>query len=163
MRKISADLIVPVHSDSIEQGVVVIDESGKIEAITPRSEHDPSTVEVYEGVIVPGFVNTHCHLELSHMKAKVDTGTGLIPFISSVVQFRDIPMEEIQQAIERADQEMYEAGIVAVGDISNKLDTASTKEKSAIQYYSFVEMFDFLQDDNAKSTFDGYMEVYALK
>ena len=161
MRKISADLIVPVHSDSIEQGVVVIDESGKIEAITPRSEHDPNAVEVYEGVIVPGFVNTHCHLELSHMKAKVDTGTGLIPFISSVVQFRDIPMEEIQQAIERADQEMFEAGIVAVGDISNKLDTASTKEKSAIQYYSFVEMFDFLQDDNAKSTFDGYMEVYA--
>ncbi|MEO1714999.1 MAG: hypothetical protein AAFU60_16835, partial [Bacteroidota bacterium] len=84
MRKISADLIVPVHSDSIEQGVVVIDESGKIEAITPRTEHDPNTVEVYEGVIVPGFVNTHCHLELSHMKAKVNTGTGLIPFISSM-------------------------------------------------------------------------------
>ncbi|MBK7683754.1 MAG: hypothetical protein IPJ26_15360 [Bacteroidetes bacterium] len=23
---------------------------------------------VLEGVLVPGFVNTHCHLELSHLK-----------------------------------------------------------------------------------------------
>lgn len=161
MRKISADLIFPVHIAPIQNGVIVLDQSGKIEALTSREEHDLNTVEIYEGVLVPGFINTHCHLELSHMKGKVNTGTGLIPFISSVVQYRDFPMEEILEAIERADQEMYDAGIVAVGDISNKLDTAATKEKSKINYYSFIEMFDFLQDSQAPSTFAGYMEVFA--
>ncbi|MEN0051326.1 MAG: amidohydrolase family protein [Bacteroidota bacterium] len=160
MRKITADKIYTISGKPIEKGVVVLDENGKITAINTRAEHDAATLEKYEGVIVPGFVNTHCHLELSHMKGKVNTGTGLIPFISSVVQFRDFPEEVILSEIERADQEMWENGIVAVGDISNKLDTRATKEKSNIRYYTFVEMFDFMHDSNAATTFEQYKAVY---
>ena len=69
-------------------------------------------------------------------------------------------MEEILDAIERADREMYEAGIVAVGDISNKTDTAHQKENSLLRYYTFVEMFDFLQDHLAEATFDRYYQVF---
>lgn len=95
------------------------------------------------------------------MKGKVDTGTGLLPFLYQVVSFRDVPMEEILAAIDRADQEMYEAGIVAVGDISNKIDTAARKRKSPIRYYTFVELFDFLQDAQAANTYRQHEEVYA--
>ena len=160
MRKISADYIFPVSGPAIEKGVVIVDENGKILTIDKREQHDPASLEIHTGVIVPGFVNTHCHLELSHMKAKVDTGTGLIPFITSVVSYRDFPMEEILDAIEKADQEMYDEGIVAVGDISNKLDTAVQKDKSAIRYYTFVEMFDFLQDAGAESAYNQYKPVF---
>ena len=93
------------------------------------------------------------------MKGKVDTGTGLLPFLQQVVQFRDIPQEEIDAAIVQADAEMHENGIVAVGDISNKLDTAATKDNSPISYYTFVEMFDFLQEGNAGQTYSDYAEV----
>jgi cytosine/adenosine deaminase-related metal-dependent hydrolase len=72
-------------------------------------------------------------------------------------------MEEISDAIERADREMYEGGIVAVGDISNKADTAICKEKSPLRYYTFVEMFDFLQDHLADSTFDRYYDVFRVQ
>lgn len=160
MRKITADYIFPVSSSPIEKGVVIIDEKGKIQKLDKCENHDPASLEVHKGVIVPGFVNTHCHLELSHMKGMAPTGTGLIPFISTVVKFRDIPQEKIDAAIEKADQEMLEAGIVAVGDISNKADTAAVKKKSSIRYYSFVEMFDFLNNDMAQPTFDGYMGVF---
>ena len=160
MRKISADFIFPISKTPVKNGVVVVEEDGTILKITERSEHDPASIEIHKGIICPGFINTHCHLELSHMKGRVDTGTGLIPFISAVVAYREVPMEEILEAIQKADQEMYEAGIVAVGDISNKLDTAAQKSKSSINYYSFVEMFDFLQDANAQSTFDQYKAVY---
>ncbi|MEM1320946.1 MAG: amidohydrolase family protein [Bacteroidota bacterium] len=160
MRKISADLILPVDRDPIKEGVLIVDESGQILSIDNREAHDRPSLEIYTGAIVPGFVNTHCHLELSHMKGKVDTGTGLIPFIKNVVQFRDFPEEVIQAAIIAADKEMYEEGVVAVGDISNKIDTAACKRKSAIRYYTFVEMFDFLQDAGASTEFTKYKAVY---
>lgn len=160
MRKITANYIFPITSDPIKEGVIVLDDHGTILSIDTREQHDLSTLEIHEGVIVPGFINTHCHLELSHMKNKVATGTSLIPFISSVVKFRDIPQEEIDAAIEKADQEMYEGGIVAVGDISNKTDTAATKTKSPIRYYTFVEMFDFLQEAWAEPEFEKYKTVF---
>jgi cytosine/adenosine deaminase-related metal-dependent hydrolase len=160
MRKLTADYVFPVVGTPVKEGVVVVDDQGFIQSIDAREAHDPVTLEVHRGVIVPGFINTHCHLELSHMKGRVDTGTGLLPFLQQVVKFRDIPMEEILDAIDRADKEMCEEGIVAVGDISNKTDTAACKAESPIRYYTFVEMFDFLQDSMAGQTFENYKEVY---
>ncbi len=161
MKKISADFIYPVTSDPIKNGVIVLDEIGKILAIDHEQDHDPASLEKHIGIIIPGFVNTHCHLELSHMRGKVDTGTGLIPFITNVVKFRDFPEAEILEAIRQADEEMYKGGIVAVGDISNKTDTAAQKMASAIQYYTFVEMFDFLNDGLTNSEFEKYMTVFS--
>lgn len=160
IRKITADVIYPVSSAPIENGVVVTDENGKILEISSRENHDSASLEYHPGAIVPGFINTHCHLELSHMKGMVDTGTGLIPFIKGVVSLREIAMEVILDAIAKADEDMYAGGIVAVGDISNKLDTAAQKEKSKIRYYSFVEMFDFLQDGLTETEFNKYHGVY---
>lgn len=160
MRKLKADYVFPVTADPIKDGVVVIDDNNKIVEIGHASEYDFPELERYEGVITPGFVNTHCHLELSHMVGKVHTGTGLLPFLNSVVQFRDIKMGEILAGIERLDHGMTERGIVAVGDISNKLDTKKAKDDSSIRYYTFVEMFDFLQDAGAGATFEQYKEVY---
>jgi cytosine/adenosine deaminase-related metal-dependent hydrolase len=160
MRKITADYLLTMTGEPLSGQVLIIEEAGAIRAIEPLADHDPASVEKHTGVLLPGFVNAHCHLELSHMKGKVDTGTKLIPFITQVVQFRDVPQEEILDAIQRADQEMYEGGIVAVGDISNKLDTVATKEASPLRYHTFVEMFDFMQDDWAAKTARDYAPVY---
>ncbi len=164
MRKITADHIFPVNtkgdSSPLKEAVIITDDQGKILSIDQRKDHDPASLEIHKGAIIPGFINTHCHLELSHMKGKVATGTSLIPFISNVVSFRDSPEEEIMEAIAKADQEMYDGGIVAVGDISNKVDTKSQKEKSKINYYTFVEMFDFMQDSWTEQEYEKYMAVY---
>ncbi len=160
MMKITADLIYPVTSKPLKNHVLVLDNEGVIKSIDPIANHDSSSIKKLNGTLVPGFINTHCHLELSHMKGMVDTGTGLIPFIKGVVTMRDVPQKKIDAAIAAGDQEMYDAGIVAVGDISNKVDTAAVKMKSKINYYTFVEMFDFMQDENAQKTFDQYKAVF---
>ncbi len=160
MRKITADWIFPVSSPPLSKGVVICDEAGAIVALESREQHDPTTLETHHGAIVPGFVNTHCHLELSHMKGLVETGTTLIPFITGVVTRRNMPAEVIAQAIENADREMWENGIVAVGDISNVTDTFLVKNQSKIHYYTFVELFDFLQTPNAATTFEQYKAVF---
>jgi cytosine/adenosine deaminase-related metal-dependent hydrolase len=161
MRKLSADYVFPIDAEPIPQGVVVTDATGRIVELGHRSDYDPAELDIHAGVLVPGWINTHCHLELSHMQGRVDTGTTLLPFLQAVVQFRDIAQEEIDAAIAAADAEMQRDGIVAVGDICNKLDTAATKADSPIRYYSFVEMFDFLQEDWAAKTFADYAAVYA--
>jgi aminodeoxyfutalosine deaminase len=160
MKKLSADWVFPVNSDPIEQGVVILDDDGTILAVEARAQHDPASLDIRKGVLTPGFVNTHCHLELSHMKGRVDTGTGLIPFITNVVTKREAAAEIIADAIERAEREMLEGGIVAVGDISNAVDTFAAKSRGRLRYYTFIELFDFLQEQGADKAFADWRAVY---
>ncbi len=160
MRKITARRIYPVASDPLENAVLITNDQGKVLAIEPLEQHDPASLEHYDGVLVPGFVNTHCHLELSHMKGLVDTGTGLIPFITDVVTKRNFPAEVIAEAIVCAEQEMLTGGIVALGDISNTTDTFAVKAQGRMRYHTFVELFDFLQDAGAGQTFAKGEAVY---
>ncbi len=160
MRKITADKIYPVSSEPLDNAVVITDDTGKILAIEPREQHDLSSVKQFSGVLVPGFINTHCHLELSHMKAKVPTGTGLIPFITGVVTQRNAAADVISLAIKQAEAEMLVGGIVALGDISNTPDTFALKSRGRMRYHTFVEMFDFLQEEGAEKTFNDALAVY---
>lgn len=152
MRKISADWVCPVSSKPIQHGVVIVDDAGQILAIEHRHQHDPASLDIRSGLLIPGFVNAHCHLELSHMKGRVDTGTGLIPFITGVVTQRNAAAELIAEAIQQAEAEMLAGGIVAVGDISNAPDTFATKAQGRLRYYTFIELFDFLQAAGTEKT-----------
>jgi cytosine/adenosine deaminase-related metal-dependent hydrolase len=143
----------------ISNRVVVTDKEGQILSIEHTNAHDPASVRFLDGILLPGFINTHCHLELSHMKDKVDTGTGLLPFIKNVVAFRNINQDIIDQAIRDGADEMYKNGIVAVGDISNKTHTAAIKSEGPLDYYTFVEMFDFLQPAMTNDTIAQYKSV----
>jgi cytosine/adenosine deaminase-related metal-dependent hydrolase len=160
MRKITADAIYTVSGERLVGTILVLDNQGTIVAIEPLAAHDLASVERYEGVIVPGFVNAHCHLELSHMKGRINTGTQLIPFITSVVQNRAASPELIETAMRAAEQEMLEGGIVAVGDISNQTDTFALKAASKLRFFTFVEFFDLLQTHDADKVFNQYNQVY---
>jgi cytosine/adenosine deaminase-related metal-dependent hydrolase len=160
MKKFSADWVFTISSPPVKNGVVVTDDAGKILAVERREQHDPASLEIHQGVLAPGFVNTHCHLELSHMKGKVDTGTGLIPFITGVVTKRNAAPEVIADAIEQAEAEMLAGGIVALGDISNAPDTFALKAKGRMRFYTFVELFDFLQETGAGKAFSDWIAVY---
>src|ERR1700744_554791 len=46
-------------------------------------------VVFFDGILTPGFVNVHCHLELSHMKGVIPEHTSLIPFLQNVTFHRN--------------------------------------------------------------------------
>ena len=125
-----------------EETVLITDASGNIEALVPENEAG-GDVQTFEGIILPGLINCHCHLELSHLKNVIPPHTGLINFLCSVVTKRDFPREEILEKMAAAENEMYENGIVAVGDIGNTADTLSTKKKSKIWWQNFTEVLSF--------------------
>jgi cytosine/adenosine deaminase-related metal-dependent hydrolase len=160
----TANYIYPITSPPIKNGIVALDGEGKITKILdPASPTFAAPVAEpikHDGILIPGFINTHCHLELSHMVGKSQTGKTLLPFLVDVVTMREMPQKDIDAAIEKWDAYMWEQGIQAVGDICNKLDTAPVKRRSPIRYYSFVEMFDFFQPDRAQASFDDYKVVY---
>lgn len=158
--KLTAETILLGDGSHLKSSVIVLDESGLVKSIDKIDDHDIGSVQQFNGCLIPGLINTHCHLELSHMKSKIPSGTGLINFISHVVKFRDIEQPIIDQAITLADQEMFDNGIQAVGDICNKVDTATQKSKSPIAYYSFVEMFDFMNPDMTEQVYQQYKAVY---
>ena len=142
MRIIQASYILPLNTAPIKNGYLYIEDDGTVIHVNDVAPiTNQFEVEVYEGIVCPGFVNTHCHLELSHMKGLVPEGSGLPKFVSQIPKLRQTSKVDKFKSIKEADQNMSKSGIVAVGDISNTTESLSVKKNSAIRYHSFVEQF----------------------
>ncbi len=164
MRKIKADYIFPISSPPVKDGVVIIDDKGiVVDVLSPSSaDYGLSDVEIYEGVICPGFINTHCHLELSYLKNKIPAGAGIDNFIIEVEKQKKSESEEdnIVKSIIEAENEMLGNGIVAVGDISNTGITFPVKAKSRLRYHTFIEVYGS-DPVYADERFDKALELYS--
>ena len=137
--------------------VLITDEHGTVIELTSTQDAGEQ-IEQFDGTICPGFINAHCHLELSHLKDVIPPHTGLIPFLLDVVGKRDFPMETILDRIEKAEKEMFQDGIVAVGDIGNTANTLETKRNSKIRWNNFVEVLSF-SDEMSPKRMQEYNEV----
>jgi cytosine/adenosine deaminase-related metal-dependent hydrolase len=122
----------------MEDQVIVTDQEGTIIELLPVSEAGDD-IEKFAGILSPGFINCHCHLELSHMKGLIPEGKGLVDFVFRVVTERHHEESEILQSIANAEAEMIQNGIVAVGDICNNQLTLPQKQKQNLRYYNFIE------------------------
>ncbi len=136
-RKFTADKIFDGYKFHDDR-VLITDEAGCIKDLLPLDLAGEG-IEKFDGILSPGLINCHCHLELSHMKGLIPEKTGLVDFVYRIVTERHHPEEQIQSAIEAAEIEMMENGIVAVGDICNNATTFRQKEKSKLAYYNFIE------------------------
>jgi cytosine/adenosine deaminase-related metal-dependent hydrolase len=142
MRFLTADYLFPLHKAPIKEGVLQISDKGEVIALfETRNEIPQYKLEVFEGIICPGFVNAHCHLELSHLLGITKKGKGFLDFVVKVQQRNNFTKEKIQIQIENAEQQMIANGIVGVGDICNTADTLSQKRKGNLHYYNFIEIF----------------------
>lgn len=155
-QKLRADKIFDGNTFQ-ENKVLLLEPDGTIAGLI-AAEEAGDEIKVYNGILTPGFINCHCHLELSHLKNVIPPHTGLIEFLCSVVTKRGFPADFIQQEIEKAEKEMEEKGIVAVGDIGNTADTASIKSSSRIRWQNFVEVLSFT-DAKAAENIDYYQQV----
>ena len=124
-----------------DQLVLITKQNGTVEGIVGL-EDAGDDIQSFEGVLCPGFINAHCHLELSHMKGMIPPDTGLGEFVKQIVSLRNMDPELVQAAIAAGEAEMLANGIVAVGDISNTTDTLAQKAKNNLGYYNFVEIYD---------------------
>lgn len=132
--------------------VIEVSENGTILSVQSGPNEDAI---FYEGVLSPGFVNVHCHLELSHMKSVVGEHTGLIPFLKNIPQHRnDFTEEQKKIARHNAHSELLQNGVIAIGDIANTTDSFDLRELGQMHFSTFVESLGF-NDAKAPGNF-GY-------
>lgn len=149
MRRFSANYVYPISGAPIRNGVVVLDSNNCIvEVLNPKgNEKEFASMEFHNGVLVPGFVNAHCHLELSHLKDRLLKLQGIAGFVSQIRQLRGDESADIDKSIQHALTELKRNGTAAVGDICNTADTLPRKQHSNIYFHNFIELFGLNQND----------------
>ena len=165
-QKFRADQLFDGYHLLDDQNVLITADEGVVEDIVNKNDAGDD-VQSFSGILTPGFINCHCHLELSHLKGKIAEKTGLIKFVSQVMKGRHFPEAEILQEIESAEDEMLRSGIVAVGDICNNKLTLPQKVKGRIWYHNFIEATGFLPQmaeqrfNQAVDIFNAYENQYS--
>ena len=138
-RKLKADFLFAGSKMLNGSNILIVDGSGVIKDIVtlPDAGED---VETFKGILCPGFINAHCHLELSHLKNVIPEKMGLVDFVYKIVSERHYDADVINDAMKQCEKEMWRNGIVAVGDICNNDLSVPVKTNSALTFYNFVEV-----------------------
>lgn len=138
--------------------VLITKADGTIEAILPASEAGDD-IEILDGMLSPGFINAHCHIELSHFKGMIPEHTGLVSFVQQVMGRRNEKSEkEKLAAMQLAAAGLYESGTVVVGDICNTTDSIAFKKNSPLYWHNFIEVSGFV-DASAENRFKAAQEI----
>ena len=140
IRRIAASYVYATDAfEPIRNGFVEYDEAdGTIIRTGVCNEGE----EVIEGALVPGFVNGHCHVELSHLHKKFVKGTGMAGFIDQINALRDwAGREKKQELVKEWMDRMWERGVSAMSDISNDDSSFDVKASHPMYTRTFLEVF----------------------
>ncbi len=143
MKRFSSQLIITNTSAPLKRAVITTNDDGTILDISETGGNlkEKHSTEFHNGIIIPGFVNCHCHLELSHMKGSINKGSGLGGFVTQIPNTRGHKSDYISSAALSADKLMEKEGIVLCADICNTTLSFSIKKESRIKYISLLEVF----------------------
>jgi len=144
IRKLKADFIFNGQQILEPDKVLLVAPDGTIENIVHELEAGED-IEYFPGMLSPGFINCHCHLDLSHLKGIIPPGTGLVDFVQQVIKQRDaFSSDQKNKAMAKALEEMMLEGIVAVGDICTGSISINIKKDSPIKWRNFIEVSGFV-------------------
>lgn len=166
-RKFRADHLFTGSRWLDDQHVLIASEEGDIEAIVPLAEAGEG-IQALKGILSPGLINCHCHLELSHLKGTIPEKTGMVDFLLAVMGKRNFSAEQVAAAIADAELSMLRNGIVAVGDICNTALTFTQKQQGRLYYHNFIEAMGFIEQvadkrfEESRKVFEQFSTISAL-
>ena len=100
-------------------------------------------VVFYGGVLFPGFVNAHVHLELGYMKGKLPKKKGFVEWLKAIMALRKDELSNgiIVNGMKDGVEELKKSGVSAVGDISNTLLSVGVLKESMPDSKVFYENY----------------------
>lgn len=142
MKRIAAEYLYLLDSDSpVRNGYVEVDDDGTVLRTGVCGDIDKE-ICFYNGAVVPGFVNSHCHIELSHLKGVFKKGSGMAGFIDQINALRECADEDARRCAVREWMDiLWKHGVSAMADISNCDESFSVKASSPVYTRTFLEVF----------------------
>jgi cytosine/adenosine deaminase-related metal-dependent hydrolase len=140
MQVVRAGWVLPVEGAPIRDGAVAV-EDGRIAWVGPAAEAPATAEDLGPGVLLPGLVNAHCHLELTHL-AGLDPAGGFVAWVRRLVEERPRHGEDASRAgAIRGIGLLLDAGTAAVGDVSNALLHLDALAEAPLDAVVFHEVF----------------------
>ncbi len=155
MIRFRASWVIPIEAPPIRHGWVVVDRGRVVaiggprgdEAHVSRGASDMREENLGDVALLPGLVNAHTHLELSHMRDEVPPAPNFVTWVRGVMAARrqrpDPRSAEIMDGIRRGIEEATASGTALVGDISNTLATFEPLAASPLAAVVFYELIRF--------------------
>ena len=139
VRRVAASYVYTLDAEPIKNGYVEYDDvDGTVISVGQCVDGE----EVRDGAIVPGFVNAHCHVELSHLHGKFRKGTGMAGFIDQINELRDWAGHDVKVELTRRWMDkMWNDGVSAMADISNDDSSFEVKKSHPMYTRTFLEVF----------------------
>jgi cytosine/adenosine deaminase-related metal-dependent hydrolase len=146
VRIVCADAVLPGEERPLRDAAVVLDADETILDVGPSRDivprHAGAPIEHVRGVLMPGLVNAHAHVELSALRGKIQGGAGFVPWVERMIALRSSERpEEDSEEIERAAAELDAFGTVAIGEVTNTLGAVPALVRHGIGGIIFHELF----------------------
>jgi len=120
MLRIRAGAVHPVTAPPITDGAVLVADDGRIAAVAPHAlvPEPPGArrVEFPDAVLVPGLVNTHTHLELTHLAGR-NPEREFSRWIRTIRALKDATTpEEFDHSADQGVRDCWTAGVTCIAD-----------------------------------------------
>jgi cytosine/adenosine deaminase-related metal-dependent hydrolase len=142
--------IVPIARPPIPNGWIAVD-AGRIVECGAGTPDGGEVQDLGRVAVLPGLVNAHTHLELSHLHDRVPVATEFLAWIRQLLGLRreqpDVRALEIVDGISEGIRQSIECGTAVVGDISNTLTTYDPLRQSQLAGVLFYELIRFNAPD----------------
>ncbi len=136
---IRAGMLYPVTSQPIENGWLLLS-NGRIVRIgsgpAPRTDE---TIDLTGHLVMPGFVNAHCHLQFTAARGTMPSGDFIEWVRAAIAYSSNISLDGMLRGVEEGVEELLASGTTAVGDIASHPAVAEKVTRSFMRTVVFAE------------------------
>ena len=146
MKVVSGRWVVPIAAPPIAEGALALADDGAVLAVGRRAEVRAEFPDAFEeraeGVLLPGLVNAHSHLELSAHVDGIPGGKGLFAWATTLMSVRKADTADAQrEAASTAAAAAVALGTAAIGDVGSSLAAAPGIGRAGLAGVLFHELF----------------------
>lgn len=169
MKLYLAKFILPISSEPIEDAALLVHKDrihdlGKAADLKMKYP-EAEVIDEAESILMPGLVNAHTHLELSHAEpyqtldyADPSGEANFVRWLIALSKYQDhLTPEEKRNALEFGLQSIRKTGTTCVGDITSFDGAFPSYENSGLRIVSYAEVMNI----NQKLTQDRFESALA--